>query len=236
MTETLLPCPFCGDKAQIEKWHGGQPDRHMISCWNTDCDHDPRVIAETRAEAVQKWNRRAMIVLECGGEAKPVYVAEIEAAPSTALKVLGVVQVCPLCDIAGCHHLRTAKQDAPESAEEVASIVAERDALITAGLKCCNGTPNPDLRPFDLAMSFIDSTNTARKAADTLWQQYKAEIEALRIAASADAALLEEAMRALQSTKDDLEIRSRHSGIDLSHGVFRRMCAALEKIKARISG
>ncbi|MVA44663.1 hypothetical protein GOZ83_06150 [Agrobacterium vitis] len=74
MTETLLPCPFCGDKAQIEKWHGGQPDRHMVSCWNTDCDHDPRVIAETRAEAVQKWNRRAMmIVLECGGEAPLVY-------------------------------------------------------------------------------------------------------------------------------------------------------------------
>ncbi|MCF1471168.1 hypothetical protein FS763_04405 [Agrobacterium vitis] len=79
MTETLLHCPFCGDKAQIEKWHGGQPDRHMVSCWNTDCDHDPRVIAETRAEAVQKWNRRAMIVLECGGEAPPVYVQPVAA-------------------------------------------------------------------------------------------------------------------------------------------------------------
>ena len=67
-------------------------------------------------------------------------------------------------------------------AEPVATVIAERDALIAAGLKCCSGTPNPNLRPFDLAMSFIDSTNTARKGADMLWQKYKAELDALRAA------------------------------------------------------
>lgn len=79
----------------------------------------------------------------------------------------------------GC---RAALEAALSAAEPVASIIAERDALIAAGVKCCNGTPNPNLRPFDLAMSFIDSTNTARKAADMLWQEYKAEIDALRAA------------------------------------------------------
>lgn len=50
---------------------------------------------------------------------------------------------------------------------------AQRDALIEAGLKCCDGTPNPELPRFELALSFIDSTNTARKAADVVWQEYK---------------------------------------------------------------
>ncbi|MCF1468529.1 hypothetical protein FS764_16605 [Agrobacterium vitis] len=91
MTDTLLPCPFCGDKAHIEKWHGGQPDRHMVSCWNTDCDHDPRVIAETRAEAVQNWNRRGIIAVEYGGEAPPVYVSEPPATEAMAKSIADMV-------------------------------------------------------------------------------------------------------------------------------------------------
>ncbi|MDW5313750.1 hypothetical protein [Rhizobium sp. PL01] len=70
----------------------------------------------------------------------------------------------------------------PPSVNEMGRIIAERDALIAAGLKCCDGIPNPNLRPFDLALSFIDSTNTARKGADMLWQQYKAELDAIKSA------------------------------------------------------
>ncbi|CUX19741.1 MULTISPECIES: hypothetical protein [Agrobacterium tumefaciens complex] len=87
------------------------------------------------------------------------------------------------------------------AAEPVAEIVAQRDALIAAGLKCCNGTPNPNLRPFDLAMSFIDSTNTARRAADMLWHEYKAELDALRAAPPVPSV----AVKAFQTNKEMIE-------------------------------
>jgi hypothetical protein len=60
-----------------------------------------------------------------------------------------------------------------------AAVTAQRDALIEAGLKCCNGTPNPELPRFDLALSFINSTSAARKAADIVWQDLKADNAAL---------------------------------------------------------
>lgn len=60
-----------------------------------------------------------------------------------------------------------------------AAVTKERDALIEAGLKCCNGTPNPELPKFELALSFINSTNEARRAADIVWQDLKADNAAL---------------------------------------------------------
>ncbi|MVA23187.1 hypothetical protein V6582_17810 [Agrobacterium vitis] len=66
---------------------------------------------------------RAVIAVECGGEAPPVYVVEMEEAPSTALKVLGVVQVCPICDIAGCHHLRSPTPEATALPQVVIDLV-----------------------------------------------------------------------------------------------------------------
>ncbi|NTA27453.1 hypothetical protein [Allorhizobium ampelinum] len=131
----------------------------------------------------------------------------------------------------------------PADAALLEEAVAERDALIAAGLKCCAGTPNPDLPPFDLAMSFIDSTNTARKAADMLWQEYKVEIEALRADAQVDAALLEEAMRALEPFAEEADhissclpnprrVESLVMRTSITYGDFRTARIALEKIKA----
>ncbi|MUO84803.1 Lar family restriction alleviation protein [Agrobacterium vitis] len=103
MTDTLLPCPFCGSTeltiaANQFSW---------VACAFCAAE-GPQVVSIS--EATKTWNRRAMTAIECGGEAPPVYVVEMEEAPSTALKVLGVVQVCPICDIAGCHHLRYRKK------------------------------------------------------------------------------------------------------------------------------
>lgn len=61
---------------------------------------------------------------------------------------------------------------------EVERLTRERDALVEAGLKCCNGTPNLNLPKVELALSFINGTREARKAADQLWQDYKARAKA----------------------------------------------------------
>jgi len=63
-----LPCPFCGAPAEIQYWHGGGPNKRLISCSNTagtlssdptaTCDVGPAVSGETRAKALEKWNRR----------------------------------------------------------------------------------------------------------------------------------------------------------------------------------
>jgi hypothetical protein len=54
----------------------------------------------------------------------------------------------------------------------------ERESLIEAGIACCNGTPNPTIPRIDLALSFIKSTRQALKAANQVWQDYKARAEA----------------------------------------------------------
>jgi hypothetical protein len=53
-----LPCPFCGVKPRIEPWHGGGPDKVMISCKGARCSVAPCHAGEPRSQAVREWNER----------------------------------------------------------------------------------------------------------------------------------------------------------------------------------
>ncbi|NSY12426.1 Lar family restriction alleviation protein [Agrobacterium vitis] len=70
MTDTLLPCPFCGSTeltiaANQFSW---------VACAFCAAE-GPQVVSIS--EATKTWNRRAMIAVECGGEAPPVYVPKV---------------------------------------------------------------------------------------------------------------------------------------------------------------
>lgn len=57
MTETLKPCPFCGDKAVLKedlRWHGA----FRVEC--SSCDATVWATGENNpASAIAHWNRRA---------------------------------------------------------------------------------------------------------------------------------------------------------------------------------
>lgn len=59
MIPDLKPCPFCGEEPEMEPWHGGGPDKQMISCSNEQCRVTPMVCGETPEEAAEYWNTRA---------------------------------------------------------------------------------------------------------------------------------------------------------------------------------
>jgi hypothetical protein len=55
-TYLLLGCPCCGSVPEMERWHGGGPQKRMISC--RDCEFSVSISAPTARAAVQKWNGR----------------------------------------------------------------------------------------------------------------------------------------------------------------------------------
>ena len=57
--EKALPCPFCGCQPTIQHWHGGGPEKRLISCDNEDCAPSPMVTGETIGDALSAWNTRS---------------------------------------------------------------------------------------------------------------------------------------------------------------------------------
>jgi restriction alleviation protein Lar len=55
----LLPCPFCGANPEIEHWHGGGPQKRLISCRNDDCAVSPSVTGPMKKKAITAWNTRS---------------------------------------------------------------------------------------------------------------------------------------------------------------------------------
>jgi hypothetical protein len=52
------PCPFCGEQPMIQYWHGGGPQKRLISCANDCCKVAPSVCGSTRRNALENWNLR----------------------------------------------------------------------------------------------------------------------------------------------------------------------------------
>ena len=50
----LLPCPFCGTKPELEKWHTA----FKIECKNYKCDVSTMVVGESKKEVALIWNKR----------------------------------------------------------------------------------------------------------------------------------------------------------------------------------
>lgn len=55
----LTQCPFCGSSPEIQYWHGGGPNKRLISCASENCDVQPSVTGATEREAIERWQRRA---------------------------------------------------------------------------------------------------------------------------------------------------------------------------------
>lgn len=54
---TLLPCPFCGERAEVYDFKDG---RYLVECSNTSCDVYPCTsIHYDKEDAIAAWNRRS---------------------------------------------------------------------------------------------------------------------------------------------------------------------------------
>lgn len=66
-TEEAKPCPFCGHQPERQPWHGGGPDKTMVSCVAGICQVSPGVTGESPEEALRTWNARDRRELEDAG-------------------------------------------------------------------------------------------------------------------------------------------------------------------------
>ena len=56
-TYAVIGCPWlCEEAPTLERWHGGGPQKHRISCDNDCCDIHPSVTGNTAVGAVKLWN------------------------------------------------------------------------------------------------------------------------------------------------------------------------------------
>ena len=58
--EELKPCPFCGHEAVLHQSDCIYSD-YDVGCFNGECLVEPHAWAESKEEAVTKWNTRAPI-------------------------------------------------------------------------------------------------------------------------------------------------------------------------------
>jgi hypothetical protein len=58
VVEGFKGCPWCGEIPQVESWHGGGPEKVMVSCVADFCLVAPHVAAETLALGRTTWNER----------------------------------------------------------------------------------------------------------------------------------------------------------------------------------
>ena len=63
MSEELKPCPFCGEKAEIETWTTSTTHikykNYRVGCYKCGIHTDWMALNEGKASAIEAWNRRA---------------------------------------------------------------------------------------------------------------------------------------------------------------------------------
>lgn len=57
MADSLLPCPFCGDRPQTKEWNVGDREQIKIWCDGAGCHVHPSVFGN-RETMLQQWNTR----------------------------------------------------------------------------------------------------------------------------------------------------------------------------------
>ena len=58
LPDEAKPCPWCGQQPYIQHWHGGGPQKRLISCDTPECDVSPDVTGTSRKSALAHWNER----------------------------------------------------------------------------------------------------------------------------------------------------------------------------------
>jgi hypothetical protein len=148
----LLPCPFCGRHANIEQldgpfWEGG--------CATEGCIGFEAILADTKLEGIQAWNRRVSSV--GAGGARPHAAAPMPIV-HTALSKLDR----PTPPTSGEGELRAALEKVHSwivcysiaSPEDMAQSFPEMEKIIDAALHPCPspqqaevaGAPNPSMK------------------------------------------------------------------------------------------
>ena len=83
----LKPCHYDPKhEIVVEPWHGGGPDKHMVSCVDESCDLSPGVTGETKAEAIERWNNRPLEQAEYKRGRREALESALLATQQEALK------------------------------------------------------------------------------------------------------------------------------------------------------
>lgn len=86
--QDLLPCPFCGAKAES---YGVADGQYYVACVNNDCNGQ-NGYEDTRDQAKQRWNRRAAV--QPAGVAVPEGWKLVSIEPTEEMIQAGIETPC----------------------------------------------------------------------------------------------------------------------------------------------